>query len=140
VINFLPFLLVGLARYKLGLFSAGAHRYAIFTLVGALLLAGTAWDILARKWLSQFWTRLLALALLALMIGGQFEALPRVQKLYDKGSKAARLCYQQLNLSGEISPPQEGKPPLFCPEAHPFLTRDQAVAIRRFLEGMPERP
>ncbi len=138
--NALPFLLISLTRYQRSLDQAFVARYGIFTLIGALLLIGTAWRLLAprlpqgRRW------RLLPLGLLAVMAAGQILSLPRWTVKYQGISRAARTCYYELsreNDTARLSPEDYGK---FCPGAHPVITPGQALAIRRFLNRGAQGP
>ena len=74
--NALPFLLISLTRYQRSLNQAFVARYGIFTLIGALLLVGLAWRLLAERLPPRDWRRLLPLGLLAFMVAGQLLALP----------------------------------------------------------------
>ncbi len=138
--NALPFLLISLTRYQRSLDQAFVARYGIFTLIGALLLIGTAWRLLAprlprgRPW------RLLPLALLAVMAAGQILGLPRWTEKYQGISQAARTCYYELsreNDAARLSPEEYGK---FCPGTQPVITPGQARAIRRFLNRQAQGP
>ncbi len=131
--NALPFLLISLTRYQRSLNQAFVARYGIFTLIGALLLIGTAWRLLAprlpqgRRW------RLLPLGLLAVMAAGQILSLPRWAEKYQGISQAARTCFYELsreNDAARLSPEEYGK---FCPGSHPVITPGQALEVRRFL-------
>jgi hypothetical protein len=138
--NALPFLLISLTRYQRSLNQAFVARYGIFTLIGALLLIGTAWRVLAprlpqgRRW------RLLPLGLLAVMAAGQILSLPRWTEKYQGISRAARTCYYELSRQNEaarLSPEEYGK---FCPGSHPVITPGQALAVRRFLNRQTPGP
>lgn len=131
--NALPFLLISLTRYQLSLNQAFAARYGIFTLIGALLLIGTAWRVLAPRLPQGHRWRLLPLGLLAVMAAGQILSLHRWTEKYQGISQAARTCYYELsreNDAARLSPEEYGK---FCPGSHPVITPGQALAIRRFL-------
>lgn len=136
--NILPFFLISLTRYQRSVNQAYVPRYGIFTLIGALLLVGTAWRLLAvrTRWKPVF--HALALSLLAVMVYGQMASLPIWQKKHLDMSQAAKTCYEHLSGENEA---QASVPPeafeKFCPTAHPVITRRQAVAIRRFLNGEP---
>jgi hypothetical protein len=140
VANALPFLLVSLTRYQRSLDQAFVARYGIFTLIGALILVGTAWRLLNDRMPRNLGFQLCALGLLAIMVSGQVFSLPRWRDKYLEMSRAARTCYLKLNREPEaaaVIPAEEYRK--FCPTAHPALTRDQAAAIRRFLNGLPEK-
>lgn len=140
ILNGLPFLLVSLARYQRGVNQAFAPRYAVYTLMGALILLGTAWTIGKRRLGSGPVVRLLPPVVLALMIGGQIFSLPGWEKLYGDMSRASRDFYQGLNLAGEGlgGGPGDRVPPQFWYPERLHLTWGQAVNIRRFLRGAPE--
>jgi hypothetical protein len=135
-LNVLPFLLISLTRYKRSMDQAFVARYGVFTLVGTLLLVGTAWRLLAARLVRRRWFQVLSLVLLGAIILGQLFSLPIWQEKYLQISQAAISCYRQLagtNDSGGTIPAEEFRK--FCPTAHPTITRGQAVAIRRFLAG-----
>jgi hypothetical protein len=136
--NALPFVLVSLTRYQRSVNQAFVARYGIFTLIGALLLIGTAWRLLAARYPRRKWTHALALGLVAVMACGQLFSLPRWTQKYREMSQTARNCYALLNQAPAadrtISREDFRK---FCPTAHPTLTRSQAVAIHRFLNRVP---
>ena len=137
--NALPFLLISLTRYQRSVDQAFVARYGIFTLIGALLLVGTAWRLVAERLHPRLGIQLLALGLLSVMVYGQIFSLPRWHEKYLEMSRAAKSCYQKLSQEadpGGMIPAEEYRK--FCPTAHPTLTRDQAAAIRRFLNGPPE--
>ncbi|HEX9882714.1 MAG TPA: hypothetical protein VGA79_01995 [Desulfobaccales bacterium] len=138
--NVLPFILVSLTRYQRSVNQAFVARYGIFTLIGALILVGTAWRLAHHRMPQKRWFHLLTLALLGAMAYGQIFTLPRWHDKYLEMSRAARTCYQKLNHEPELAgaiPAEEYRK--FCPTAHPALTRSQAAAIRRFLKDPPER-
>jgi hypothetical protein len=138
--NVLPFILVSLTRYQRSVNQAFVARYGIFTLIGALILVGTAWQLMHDRMPQKRWFNLLSMALLAVMVSGQIFSLPRWHDKYLEMSRAARTCYQKLNRAPELTgpiPAEEYRK--FCPTAHPALTRSQAAAIRRFLTDPPER-
>lgn len=139
--NALPFLLISLTRYQRSPNQAFVARYGIFTLIGALLLVGTAWRLWQarrpQKWLNYS----LAVVLLAVMIGGQAAGLSLWREKYLEMSRAARHCYTALNdaaASSQVLTREEFDK--FCPTANPIITPSQARAIRRFLQGAPDRP
>jgi hypothetical protein len=137
-LNALPFFLVSLARYQRGLYQAFAPRYAVYTLMGTLILLGLAWGIWQRRMDKRPVVRLAPLAFLAVMAAGQLAGLPPWEKLYSGMSRASRDFYQGLETSG--SQPQdsgERVPPQFWYPERLQLTWDQAVSIRRFLRGAP---
>lgn len=134
--NGLPLLLVSLTRYHRSVYQAFVARYGIFTLMGVLLLVGTAWRLLAAQRPRRRLLHLLGLALLGAMLLGQVFSLPLWKEQYLEKSRAAALCYRQLVAPGEA--PQAIPDELFrqfCPTAHPSISRDQALAVRRFLTG-----
>ena len=91
--NALPFLLISLGRYQRSLNQAFVARYGIFTLIGALLLIGIAWRLLAPRLPQGRGWRLLPFSLLAVMAAGQILALPRWTEKYQEISRAARTCH-----------------------------------------------
>ncbi len=144
-LNALPIFLVSLARYQRGVNQAFAPRYAVFTLIGALLLLGTAWTILKRQMRPGLAVRLLPLVVLAVMVGGQIFSLPHWEKLYGQMSRASKEFYQRLDMTAATAPgaAQETVPPQFWYPERLHLTWGQAASIRRFLAGtakLSQRP
>jgi hypothetical protein len=133
--NCLPFLLVSLTRYQRSVNQAFVARYGIFTLIGALLLIGLAWNLLAARIPQPRRTYVPALLLAALVIAGQALSLPIWQAKYAKMSESARACYLELTASPTDREPDAAEFARFCPTAYPVITRSQALAIRRFLNG-----
>ena len=74
--NVLPFFLVSLTRYQRSVSQAFVARYDIFTLIGALLLMGIAWRLLAARLPSRRWAEALGGVILAVMVCGQLASLP----------------------------------------------------------------
>lgn len=138
--NALPFLLISLTRYQRSLNQAFVARYGIFTLIGALLLVGLAWRLLAARLPPRDWRRLLPLGLLALIVAGQFLALPRWTEPYLEMTRAAKTCYYVLSLEPDSARLPQGDYRKFCPGAYPVITPTQARAIRRFLSGQGRTP
>ena len=68
--NVLPFFLVSLTRYQRSVSQAFVARYDVFTLIGALLLIGIAWRLLAARMPSRRWTGALGGVILAVMVWG----------------------------------------------------------------------
>ncbi|OHE38502.1 MAG: hypothetical protein A3K40_01190 [Syntrophobacterales bacterium RIFOXYC2_FULL_60_23] len=140
-VNFLPFFLVSLTRYQRSVNQAFVARYDIFTLIGALLLIGTAWRLLAARMPSRRLAQALGGVILTVMVAGQLLSLPIWSAQYREMSRLARKCYVELNRGTPVSQPltaeEYGK---FCPDAHPSITPGQARAIRRLLAGVPENP
>jgi hypothetical protein len=136
--NVLPFFLVSLTRYQRSVSQAFVARYDIFTLIGALLLIGIAWRLLAPRLPSRRWAGALGGAVLAAMVWGQFASLPIWTAKFQEMSQLARKCYVALN-HGTPAPqsitPEEFRK--FCPDAYPTITPGQAGAIRRLLRGGP---
>ncbi|MBI4643892.1 MAG: hypothetical protein HY743_09295 [Deltaproteobacteria bacterium] len=139
-LNALPFFLVSLARYQRGVNQAFAPRYAVYTLMGALILLGTAWGILKRRLRPGAGVRLLPLVVLAVMVAGQVLSLPQWEKLYGGMSRASRDFYQGLDISGQSRRGATGEmvPPHFWYPDRLQLTWGQAVSIRELLHGTPE--
>lgn len=136
-LNALPIFLVSLARYQRGFYQAFAPRYAVFTLMGALLLLGMAWTILKRRMRPGLAVRLLPLAVLVVMVGGQIFSLPHWEKLYGRMSRASKDFYQGLDMVAPDAA-QETVPPQFWYPERLHLTWGQAASIRRFLTGTAE--
>ena len=87
------FFLVSLTRYQRSVSQAFVARYDIFTLIGALLLVGTASRLLAARMPSRRWAQVLAGVILAVMVGGQLGSLPIWSAQYLEMSRLARKCY-----------------------------------------------
>lgn len=133
--NLLPFLLVSLTRYQRSLDQAFVARYGIFTLIGALLLVGLTWQLLDQRLPARARWRELSLGLLALMVAGQFLALPHWTKMYREMSLASRNCYYVLSQERESARLPQDDYRKFCPGAYPVITPSQALAVRRLLTG-----
>jgi hypothetical protein len=133
--NALPFVLISLTRYQRSLTQAFVARYGIFTLLGALLLAGAAWRLAAAR-LTPPWRRALGLGLMGAVLAGQFLSLPLWESKYREMSRAARYGYETL---GRPDLPPQSAPPVefqkFCPTAFPSLSPAQVQAIRQFFRG-----
>jgi hypothetical protein len=139
LVNLLPFFLVSLTRYQRSVSQAFVARYDIFTLIGALLLVGTAWRLLAARIPQKRWAYALGGIILAVMMWGQLFSLPLWTAKYVEMSRLARKCYVTLNRgphSSQAITAEEYRK--FCPDAHPTITPGQARAIRRLLGGIPE--
>ena len=95
--NVLPFFLVSLTRYQRSVSQAFVARYDIFTLIGALLLVGIAWRLLAARMPSRRWATALGGVILAVMVCGQLFSLPIWTAKYLEMSRLARKCYVVLN-------------------------------------------
>ncbi|MCL4502546.1 MAG: hypothetical protein M1438_11965 [Deltaproteobacteria bacterium] len=140
LVNGLPFLLISLTRYQRSVNQAFVARYGIFTLIGALLLLGLAWRGLSERLPPRDWRRLLPVGLLALILAGQFLALPHWTGKYREMTLAAKACYYVLSQeSATARLPQEDYLK-FCPGAYPVITPSQALAVRRFLERSSPDP
>jgi len=141
LLNLLPFSLISLTRYQRQVSQAFVARYGIFTLIGALLLVGIAWRLLALRIPQKKWAYTLAGVVLAVMVGGQIFSLPLWTAKYLEISRAAQKCFMVLNrddgAGGTITAEDFNK---FCPTAHPVITPGQARGIQRLLGGMPEHP
>jgi hypothetical protein len=137
LLNLLPLLLVSLVRYQKSPDQAFVPRYAEYTLMGALLLVGTAWVILSRKLPPRPWARtLLPLGFFAVLVLGQVNSLSSWQRKYLEMSRASRHFYEALARpgAGPILPPGAAARK-FLPWDYQDLTRSQALAVRRFLKG-----
>jgi hypothetical protein len=138
--NVLPFFLISLTRYQRSVSQAFVARYDIFTLIGALLLVGTAWRLLAARLPSRRWAQALAGVILAVMVCGQIFSLPVWTAKYLEMSRLARKCYVVLgrgDAAAQILTPEEFRK--FCPDAYPAITPEQVRGIRRLL-GRPPGP
>jgi hypothetical protein len=141
LLNLLPFFLVSLTRYQRDINQAFVARYGIFTLIGALLLVGIAWRLLALRTPQKLYINTLAGVILAVIVAGQIFSLPLWTTKYLEISRAAEKCYAVLNQkerSGGTVTAEDFKK--FCPTAHPVITAGQAKAIHSLLGGMPEQP
>ena len=144
VVNALPFLLVSLARHHFHVGQAFTDRYGIFTIIGALLILGTTWQIIADKLPARLSTQVvLPLVILAVMIWGQVHTPSDTSKLYLKLSQEAKYRYNNLRddeVRAKMSAAAEKNRPFFNQNqpiaAHPFLTNDQALAVYRYLSGL----
>jgi len=135
-LNALPIFLVSLARYQRGFYQAFAPRYAVYTLMGALILLGTAWCIVKPRMRPGLAVRLLPLAILAVMVAGQICSLPHWEKLYGQMSRASKEFYLHLDMAAAAPETAQGTvPPQFWYPERLHLTWGQAVRIRRFLAG-----
>jgi hypothetical protein len=140
-LNSLPFVLTSLIRYQRSIDQAFVPRYAIFTLMGTMIILGTAWFILSQRRPSGPVSRLLPLALVLTMLAGQFLSLPAWQQEYARLSQASLSYYRTFPEAappGPSSPDQAGQS--FMQARHPGLTLEQKWAIRRFLSGLPSDP
>ncbi|ABK17922.1 hypothetical protein [Syntrophobacter fumaroxidans] len=139
--NSLPMLLVSLTRYTRPSGQAFVARYAVFTLLGALLLLGIAWTIVERKTPSRRWSTLPAVTLAILMIAGQAFSLPRWLDAYTRMSRASLRFYQSLD-AGKCSDPGFPDRPFneFWMDVRIPLTGRQFLEIRRMLEAAAVPP
>jgi len=130
------FLLVGLARHQMTISQAGSLRYGVFTLLGALLLGGLAWQTLKRLWQPQ-WARRLGCLLAGVVLAVQVGASLHLKKDYEREGEMVRIAYQSLEKEATGATVREagGARELFCPLTHPWLTRGQALTIRRYLRA-----
>jgi hypothetical protein len=139
LLNLLPFFLISLTRYQRQVSQAFVARYGIFTLIGALLLIGTAWRLLAPRISQKRWANRLAVLILVVMAAGQIFSLPLWTAKYLEISQAARKCYSILNRKGTAGETVTAEDfNKFCPTAHPTITAEQAQAIRGLLGGLPK--
>ncbi|MFZ0927004.1 MAG: hypothetical protein WAN11_00275 [Syntrophobacteraceae bacterium] len=139
--NALPFILVGLARYKFALIQAGNPRYGIFTLVGAVILMVTAWRIVARHIRSGLLNRVLPVLFLVVLFAGQALNVLLSEHHFRTTAATALRCYQELDAGVTSHEPAGGQDRKFCTDdVHPFLTRNQAMAIRNLLKNNCSSP
>ena len=145
LLNALPFSLVSLARHHFHFGQAFTDRYAIFTIIGALFIIGTTWQIIAAKLPARLSLQvILPLAILAAMIGAQLHTLPISTKLYSELSHEAKFRYGKLGnaaVRAKLSA-AAAKNKLFFDQnqplpIHPSLTNGQAVTIYEYLSGLP---
>ena len=136
-LSVLPMLLVSLIRYQKAPEQAFVPRYASYTLIGALLFVGIAWNILSRWLPARPWARiLLPLGFLAILVYGQLGSLHSWREKYLEYSRNARDFYQEAGTgkAGTLFPPGDKRRD-FLPWDCRNLTRAQALDIRRFLQG-----
>lgn len=134
LVNLLPFFLISLTRYQRHVSQAYVARYGIYTLIGALLLVGTAWRLALPRIQPKWWAHTLAGVILAVMIAGQIFSLPLWTSKYLEISRAAQKCYTVLNRDGDTGGSLSAEDfEKFCPTAHPTITAGQAQAIQRLL-------
>jgi hypothetical protein len=138
--NLLPFVLVSLTRYQRSVAQAFVSRYGIFTLIGALLLVGTAWRLLAPRIPHRWQANALAGVMLAVFVSGQIFSLPLWTAKYQEMSRLAHKCYLTLNRSAQASQTITAEEyRKFCPDAYPTISPRQAQEIRRLLRGAAGR-
>ena len=145
LVNALPFSLVSLARHHFHFGQAFTDRYGIFTIIGALLILGATWQIIADKLPARLSAHVaLPLVILAAMIGLQVYTLPISTRLYVELSQEAKFRYNKLRddeVRAKLSVAAE-KNRLFFNQnkpfpVHPLLTNGQAVTIYKYLSGLP---
>jgi hypothetical protein len=132
MVNLLPFLLVSAVRYKMSMVQAVNTTYGVFTLMGALLMAGTAWGIFLRNMPRHPRAFLLSLPLLGLIIFAQVAAMVHRQRVYKEKSAVTLACYRNLPPTDNLDPAEAQKQ--FSPDEN-LVNVSQAIAIRQFLEG-----
>jgi hypothetical protein len=145
IVNALPFLLVSLARHHFHFDQAFSDRYGIFTIIGALFILGSTWQIIADKLPERLSTQVvLPLVILAIMTWGQVHTLSNTGRLYVKLSREAKFRYDNLRddeVRAKLSVATE-KNRLFFNQnqpiaVHPFLNNGHAVAIYEYLSQLP---
>jgi hypothetical protein len=125
-LNAVPFLLVSLVRYKLGLDMAFAVRYVYFTLLGAMFLIGLGYTIIVQQ-SDRGLIKYIPLLLLPVVITlFQIFSLSSWQTGYLLLSRQARLCYEKPALLND------GWQFWFTP--HYPLNPDQMEDIRNYLK------
>jgi hypothetical protein len=127
LVNALPFLAVSLGRHQISINQALMVRYVFFTLLGTLLLAGTAWNILSARFARGIGHRLIPLVLIIVMVSGQILSIPVWQRGYLHLSRKAFECYQEPELLTKGDN-------LWLTPHHP-LKQCQIEDIRQFLKG-----
>jgi hypothetical protein len=83
---------------------------------------------------------LLPIAMLAWIISSQANSHPQVRDYYLNLAQATHSAYLKLDQPLQESPasgPAEAGQQLFCPEHVLYVTRSQALAVQRFLKGLP---
>jgi len=136
-LNLLPFLVASLIRYQKAPDQAFVPRYASYTLIGVLLVLGTAWSILSRRLPARTWARtLLPLGFVAILGYGQLASQPAWRQKYLEYSRDAQYFYQGLvsRPTGTLPPPGDRRRD-FLPWDCLDLTPAQGLAIRRFMQG-----
>jgi hypothetical protein len=145
IVNALPFSLVSLARHHFHFEQAFSDRYGIFTIIGALFIIGTTWQIIADKLPARRSLQVvLPLVILAAMTWAQVHTQPGISRLYVKLSQEAKFRYNYLRddeVRAKVSTAAE-KNKLFFNQnqptaVHPFLNNGHAVAIYNYLSGLP---
>ena len=137
MVNLLPFFLISLTRYQRSVAQAFVARYGVFTLIGALLLLGIAWRVLAARVALKPWGKALAGVLLGVMVCGQLLSLPRWNAEFVEMSRLSRKCYVELNRESGAAPVLTAEEfRKFCPGAYPMISPEQAQAVRRFLNRL----
>jgi hypothetical protein len=143
--NMLPFFLVALSRHKFTFQQAMSNRYGILTLVGPLLIVGTAWDIMARKFPAHHWFRtFLPIVIIAIALGVQLCSTPGIRELYLNLGRQAKVQFLKLGDVTErdrIADTTLSDQPFFT-VVYPIgvnshLTRRQAISIYWYLSGQP---
>jgi hypothetical protein len=127
LLNALPFLMVSLGRYMFTYDYAFTARYVFFTFIGAMVLVGITWTILARRLPAGNFRRRLAGGMMAVMIAGQILTMACWQKGYLHMSHKALTSYH----AAESLVNNE---PLLINPQHP-LAANQVSAIRQFLQN-----
>jgi len=145
LVNALPFLLVSLARHHFHFGQAFSDRYGIFTIIGALFIIGTTWQIIADKLPARLSTQVvLPLVILAVMIWGQVHTIPKTSRIYLELSHEAKSRYNNLRddeVRAKLSVAAENNRLFFNQNqpipVHPFLNNGHAVSIYKYLSELP---
>jgi hypothetical protein len=145
LVNALPFSLVSLARHHFHFGQAFSDRYGIFTIIGALFILGTTWQIIADKLPARLSTHVvLPLVILAAMVWTQVHTLSITTRLYVELSQEAKFRYNNLSdaaVRAKLAGAAE-KDRLFFNQnqpipVHPSLNNGDVVAIYEYLSGLP---
>jgi len=147
LLNALPFFLVALSRHQFTFIQAMSDRYGVFTLVGPLLIVGTAWDLLARKFPAQHWVRtFLPMLIIASVLWLQVRPNPGIRDIYLNLGREARIQFLKLTDATErdrIADVTLSDQPFFTAGhpmgVNPHLTNSQAVSIYWYLSGPPRQ-
>jgi len=139
--NLAPFILVSLVRYPRGLQQAFVSRYAQFTLIGAFLILGIAWQIAARHWPKQVGRRsIVAIAGAAFLIAVQLLSFHLWRPYYAGMAREATMYYRSFPFqSPAIRPDARDARQSFMPNRHPGLTQREKAEIRGLLSRGPHK-
>lgn len=132
--NALPFVLVSFTRYHRSPQQAFVSRYAVFTLIGALILAGTAWRVVSARLPRSIWHRIFPVCVLGILLVNQLISHRPWKRDFLECSRAARDFYEGRQVVQADPVLRRPADQFWLPDHHP-LTPADAARIRRFLEG-----